>query len=110
MSNFEDVQRIALSLADTEEVDSRFKVRGKNFAAVYPEKLEGRRSRVPNFDVLVTWVADLHTKQALLAAEPEIFFTTDHYNNYPIVLTRLALVDEDRLTELLADGWESRQS
>jgi hypothetical protein len=108
MSTFEDAARIALSLPGTEEVKSAFRVAGKNFAAVYPEKVHPKKPRVPNFDVLVTWVPDLHSKAAYLQNDPETFFTTEHYDDYPIVLVRLALIDEPELTELLNDAWASR--
>ena len=44
-------------------------------------------------------------KQALIAADPDKFFTEPHYNGYPAVLVRLAAIDEDELTELLTDAW-----
>ncbi len=108
MASFEDARRIALTLPDTEEVKSSFRVGGKNFAAVYPEKVHPKKPRVPNFDVLVTWVPDLHTKAACLQSDPDTYFTTDHYDGYPIVLVRLARVDEQLLTELLTEAWASR--
>jgi hypothetical protein len=41
----------------------------------------------------------------LLADEPLVFFTTEHYRDYPMVLMRLAVVRESRLRELLKDAW-----
>ena len=35
-------------------------------------------------------------KQALIAADPEKFFTEPHYNGYPAVLVRLDAIDERR--------------
>jgi hypothetical protein len=41
----------------------------------------------------------------LLEHEPEVFFTTDHYRNYPTVLIHLARVTELVLDEVLMDAW-----
>jgi hypothetical protein len=44
-------------------------------------------------------------KEALLASDPEKFFTTDHYDGCHGVLVRLPAVDVDELTELITDSW-----
>jgi hypothetical protein len=108
MSDFDDARRIALGLREAEEVKSSFRIGGKNFAAVYPERIDPKKARVPNFDVLVTWVPDLHTKAAYLQSDPETYFTTEHYDGYAIVLVRLARVGEQLLTELLTEAWACR--
>jgi hypothetical protein len=43
-----------------------------------------------------------------MRAEPETFYITDHYLNYPWILVRLSTVRRDDLRELLEDAW--RQS
>ena len=43
-----------------------------------------------------------------LRADPDTFFTTDHYRGYPTVLVRLERVDESELEALLEHAW--RQS
>jgi hypothetical protein len=43
-----------------------------------------------------------------IKADPEIFYITDHYLNYPWILVRLSTVRRDDLRELLEDAW--RQS
>jgi hypothetical protein len=43
--------------------------------------------------------------EILLAAEPEVFFVTPHYHGYPLVLVRLAAIEEDELAEVLAESW-----
>jgi hypothetical protein len=40
-----------------------------------------------------------------LRADPEAFFTTDHYRGYPAVLVRLDRVDEEELEALLEHSW-----
>ena len=62
-------------------------------------------------DVLVFRVGDLDEKELLLADQPEIFFTTPHWNGYPAVLTRipaLERVDREELRELVVDAWLTR--
>jgi hypothetical protein len=62
-------------------------------------------------DVLVFRVANEEMKSMWLAARPDVYFTTDHFNGYPAILVRipsLADVDEDELFELISDAWLSR--
>jgi len=40
-----------------------------------------------------------------LQADPETYFTTDHYRGYPTVLVRLARVSKTDLKELLETAW-----
>ena len=44
-------------------------------------------------------------KEFLLAAEPDFFYTTDHYNGYPSILVRLAKVPKPILRERLIESW-----
>lgn len=48
---------------------------------------------------------DFPMREALMQAEPETFYITDHYRNYPAVLVRLARVDRRRLHEVLEHAW-----
>ena len=45
-----------------------------------------------NPDALVIRVIDVADKDALLLGDPDVFFTTPHYANYPAVLVRLDAV------------------
>ncbi len=45
---------------------------------------------------------------ALLHEQPEVFFVTAHYENYPMVLVRLKAVDADELRELVVAAWLDR--
>jgi hypothetical protein len=56
-------------------------------------------------ETLVMRVVDLEDKEALLRSEPELFFTTPHYDGYAFVLVRLEAVDRGRLGELIEDAW-----
>jgi hypothetical protein len=56
-------------------------------------------------ETLVVRVVDLEDKDALLRSDPEVFFTTPHYDGYAYVLIRLARVDAGQLAELIEDAW-----
>ena len=44
-------------------------------------------------------------RDILLEAEPDTFFTTDHYRGYPIVLARLPKADLTHIEMLLKRAW-----
>jgi hypothetical protein len=110
MTDQSDVRRIAMALPDVTEDDGafNFRVAGKPFAWVYPERVHPKKPRVPNPEVLVLSVADLGDKEALIASDGRKFFTTPHYDGYKAVLLRLPAVGLDELTELITDAWRSR--
>jgi len=56
-------------------------------------------------ETLVVKVVDEEDKQALIAGDPETFFTEPHYNGFPAVLVRLPEVSLEQLEELLVDAW-----
>ena len=51
------------------------------------------------------FVSDLGEKEALLTSNPDAFFTTPHYDGWPIVLVNLDEVDDEELRELITDSW-----
>jgi hypothetical protein len=95
----DDVRRIALSLPETTQKPwfgtPGFRVKDKGFLRIRSEAEGG----------LVVFVSDLGEKEALLASEPEKFFTTPHYDGHPIVLVNLEAVDVDELGELITESW-----
>ena len=97
----DDVRRIALSLPGTTEKPSYgmpgFRVKDKLFARIREEG-----------DVLVVWCESVEEKAALIASEPDKFFTTPHCDGYPTVLVRFDAVDMTQLEELLTDAWRVR--
>jgi hypothetical protein len=103
----DDVRRIALGLPETAEKPSygapAWRVKGKPFA-----RLRAEHDEPADGEVLVVWVADLDEKEALIASEPDVFFTVAHYDGHATVLVRLGAIAEDELTELLTDAWRRR--
>jgi hypothetical protein len=59
-------------------------------------------------EALVVWVESVEDKDGLIASDPDKFFTTPHYDGYPIVLVRLDAVDETEAAELITDSWRLR--
>jgi hypothetical protein len=110
MSTQDDVRRIALSLAETTEDPNgfRFFVDGKQFAWSWMERIEPKRSRVRNREVIAVRVAGEMDKQVLLDLDPSVFFTEPHYDGYPAVLVRLPAIDLDLLRKIIARAWRSR--
>jgi hypothetical protein len=94
---FETVRRIARELPGAEEGTSygtpAFKVGGRLFVRQHQDG-----------ESLV--VKTEPSQRAMrMRADPETFYITDHYINYPWVLVRLASVDPDDLRDLLEEAW-----
>jgi hypothetical protein len=54
------------------------------------------------------WCWDLDEKAALLASDPDTFFTLPHYDGHPTVLLRFDAVDVEGLTDILTEAWRVR--
>jgi hypothetical protein len=48
---------------------------------------------------------DFLDRQILLLAQPEVFFLTDHYRDYPMVLMRLEKASKTTMTEAVERAW-----
>lgn len=59
-------------------------------------------------EALVVWVDSLEEKEVLLGSDPDVFFTTDHYDGYPVLLVNLATVDRKEAVELITESWRLR--
>lgn len=59
-------------------------------------------------EALVVWVESIDEKEVLLASDPDVFFTTDHYDGHPIVLVRFERVERDEAEELITESWRQR--
>lgn len=110
MADKDDVRRFALALPEVEEIDSDgfdFRVGGRGFVWSYPERSPGK-PRTIRTDIAVVYVGDEAEKQALVLGEPDLFFTTSEYDDWPLVMLRLGAVDPGRLAELVTDAWRMR--
>src|SRR5262249_46507608 len=48
---------------------------------------------------------DFDARDALLEADPDVFYVTPHYDGYPAVLLWMARASEPLLKQVLADAW-----
>jgi hypothetical protein len=112
MATWEDVRRLVLALPQTVEKSPRdWRVKDKLLAWERPLRkadLVALGDAAPKGAILGAWVRDLDTKEAWLAARPDVFFTTPHFDGYPAVLVRLAAIGKQDLRELVTDAWLAR--
>lgn len=116
MLTLDDVARACLALPATTEAVSasgrrRWLVRGKTFVRERPlhrVDLAELGDAAPAGPVLVAYVPDEGAKAALLKTEPEVWFTTAHFDGWPALMCRLDALDAPALTELVAEAWAAR--
>jgi hypothetical protein len=115
MASWDDVRRLALALPETSERVSRdccqWRVKDKLFVWERPLRhtdLEALGDRAPDGPILGARVEHLGAKEALIADDPGVFFTTPHFDGYPAILTQLDLIAIPDLQELVVDAWLAR--
>jgi len=115
MVSLDEVAKVCLALPETTEVVSRgarqWRVTDKLFVWERPlrhKDLDELGDAAPEGTVLGARVPDEGAKAALIADEPDIYFTTHHFDGYPAVLCRLDRLDGRSLTELAAEAWACR--
>src|SRR6266513_1472134 len=97
MATWEDVSRLALALPEAEEGythggNRAWTVRKKMFVWERPLRksdLKALGDAAPAGPILGAKVEHEIAKEALLADDPEAFFTIPHFDGYPAVLIRL---------------------
>lgn len=99
--NFDTVRKMALTLPSVEEGTTygspALKVHGKLLACIAIH-----RSAEPGSLAVRIGFED---RAALLAADPEVYYLTDHYVEYPVVLVRLSRIHPDAIRDLLGMAW-----
>ena len=115
MATWDDVARICLALPGTSESTTyggrSWKVADKLFVWERPLRrrdLEELGDDAPTGPVVGARVPDEGAKQALVAEQPDVYFTTSHFDGYPAVLVRLEAIDEQSLIELAGEAWACR--
>jgi hypothetical protein len=115
MADWEDVRRIAASLPGSEERLSRGRLQwwvgGRLF--VWERPLREREAlelgeRAPDGPVMGARVEHLIAKEALLADDPAVFFTTSHFDGSAAVLVRLEQIGPADLEEVVTEAWYAR--
>jgi hypothetical protein len=115
VASWDDVRRIALSLPETSEELSRekphWRVKDKLFVWERPLRksdLEALGDGAPDGPILGARVEHLVAKEALLADDPNVFFTTPHFDGYPAVLVQLEKIGLEDLREVIVEAWLAR--
>jgi hypothetical protein len=110
--DWDDVGRLALALPETSERLSRglrqWVVKKKLFVWERPLRrsdLEALGDAPPDGPILGARVEHEGAKQALLADDPGVFFTTPHFDGYPAILVRLDRIAADDLEEVVTEAW-----
>lgn len=95
----------------SEDGAAQWRVRDVLFAWERPLRrrdLEELGEAAPSGPVLAARVADLGVKEALLAEDGGVYFTTSHFDGYPAILVQLDRIDPAELEELIVDAWLAR--
>ena len=102
MIDFHAVRNIGLALPGVEESTAygvpALKVRGKLLVCVPSNRSAEAGSLVVR--------VDFDDRAELLAADPAVYYVTDHYRDYSAVLVRLAHVSPDVLRDLLGMAYK----
>ena len=100
--DFDAVRSIGLLLPGVEESTAyglpALKLRGQLLACI-----PANRSAEPNSLVVRM---DLDDRAELLAADPDVYYVTDHYVGFSAVLVRLSRVNHDVLRDLLGMAYK----
>jgi hypothetical protein len=115
VASWSDVRRLALALPETCERSSHgtaaWRVRDKLFVWERPLRrsdLQALGDAAPTGPILGARVEHLGAKEALLAEDPDVYFTTPHFDGYPAVLVGLERIAIGDLEELTVEAWLSR--
>jgi hypothetical protein len=115
MATWDDVRRIALALPECSERQSHgnpaWRVKDKLFVWDRPLRksdLEALGEAAPQGPILGARVEHLVAKEALLADDPEVFFTTPHFDRHASVLVALERIGLDGLNEVIVEAWLAR--
>jgi hypothetical protein len=112
MGGWDDVRRIALALPETSERPSHgnasWRVRDKPFVwerPLRPADLRALGDDAPGGPILGARVEHVGAKEALLADDPGVYFTTPHFDGYPAILVRLDAIGPEELEEVIVEAW-----
>jgi hypothetical protein len=112
VADLEDVRRIALGLPETSERpqwgNASWRVRNKPFVWERPLRAADLRAlgdAAPDGPILGVRVEHVIAKEAMIADDPSVYFTTPHFDGYAAVLVRLDEIALDELEEVIAEAW-----
>ena len=115
MATWRDVRRLALALPGASETDSRehaaWVVNDKFFVWERPLRRsdhEALGASAPKGPILGVRTSGLEMKEAMLASDPRVYFTTPHFDGYPAVLVRLDKIGIKDLEAVILEAWLAR--
>ena len=115
MATWDDVRRLALSLPETNERESRgmrqWRVKDKLFVWERPLRssdLAALGDGAPDGPILGARVEHLVAKDALVADDSGVYFTTPHFDGYPAILVKLDEISVPDLEEITVEAWLAR--
>ncbi len=116
MAAWRDVRKIVGSLPGTSEKTgsagtATWSVRDKSFAWERPLRksdIAALGDEAPTGPILGIRTVDLEMKDAIIASDPAVFFTTPHFNGYAAVLICLDRIAPAALRDVLVESWLAR--
>jgi hypothetical protein len=115
VASWDDVRRIALGLPETSEKpmwgNASWRVRDKLFVWERPlrqKEVAALGEAAPDGPILGARVEDELAKAALIGDEPDLYFTTPHFDGHASVLVRLERIGDADLEELIVGAWLER--
>ena len=113
MASWTDVRRIVLALPKTtEERASTGRLwwfAGKKTIALQRplrrSDIVALGDKAPRGPILCVRTPDLEMKAVLLASEPDVIFTTPHFDGYPAVLIQLKKIGVRKLRQIILEAW-----
>lgn len=115
MATWDDVARLALAMPEATERESRgtrqWRVKDKLFVWERPLRrtdLAQLGAAAPDGPILGARVEHLVAKEALIASDPEVFFTIPHFDGFSAVLVLLERIGVEDLDEVVVEAWLAR--
>lgn len=115
MATLDDIRKIAARLPGTEiSEEERFglsvpvKGKPKGYVWAWMERVDPKKPKVVNNEVLAIVVPNLTAKELVISASPEKFVDDPHYNGYPAVLARLEAFELEELEDLILEAWKTK--
>lgn len=110
------MRRYALALPGTAEQTNssgtaRWTVNGRGFIWERPLRksdIAALGKSAPTGPILGVRTADLEMKDVLLGSDPQVFFTTPHFDGYPAVLVQLRKISPKTLKDVILEAWLAR--
>ncbi|HSM44895.1 MAG TPA: MmcQ/YjbR family DNA-binding protein [Acidimicrobiia bacterium] len=111
MATWDEVRAIAGELPGIQARGNEWRVRNNLVAWERPLRksdFEALGDDAPGGDILGVWLPDLAAKESLLADDPDVYFTTPHFDGYRVILIRLENASAAELEELIVEAWIDR--